>query len=495
MLSIALAGVWVAAAGGCRAELPANISQSEPAPPKIVEPIQSTMETPRLDPRRLTHVLTTGAELVSYNIDDGTNKRTTLAAGTKVGVARQWGTEADVTTEDGQSGTVPATVLREVWRVELPDDVAAVSKANNQFACDLYGQLRGGEGNLFFSPLSISTALAMTYAGATGQNEAEMAHVLHFSLPQGQLHDAFGRLQEGLQHDERISGFSLVVANRLWGQRDYRFQPEFLSTTRTHYSAELAALDFRQPALAATEINAWIQKQTRDKIKDLVLPVTIDPQTRLILTNAVYFKADWTEPFKVEDTRSDPFRLLSGEIIDVPLMRKWEVFPFRHEDGFKALEMPYGQEQLSMLLFLPDAADGLAALEAQLTAENVDRWLEEMRRENLEVALPKFKIESTFSLKEALAKLGMVRAFEPQDDNFLGITEETPQWLTDVVHKAYVDVNEQGTEAAAATAVMMAAGSAPVEPPRFIADHPFIFLIRDRLSGAILLCGRVVDPR
>jgi serpin B len=148
-----------------------------------------------------------------------------------------------------------------------------------------------------------------------------------------------------------------------------------------------------------------------------------------------------------------------------------------------------------MLLLLPDAEGGLAELEAQLTAENVDRWLDDMRPAHLEVALPRFKIESSFSLKRALARLGMVRAFEPLDDNFLGITKETPQWLVDVLHKAYVDVNEQGTEAAAATAVVAAAGSAPVEPPRFIADHPFIFLIRDRLSGSILLCGRVVDPR
>jgi serpin B len=455
------------------------------------------METPRLDPRRLTHVLTTDAELYSRGFGDGTNKHTSLPAGTKVGVAQQWGAEAQVMTEDGQSGTLPAAVLREVWRVPLhadvAADVAAVSQANNQFGCDLYGQLRGGEGNLFFSPLSISSALAMTYAGASGQNEAEMARTLHFSLPQNKLHAAYGQLQEGLQHDEKLSGFSLVVANRLWGQRNYRFQPQFLTTTRTHYGAELESVDFEQPGQAAITINAWIQEQTRGKIKDLVSPAVIDPLTRLILTNAVYFKADWTEPFEVENTKPGPFHLLSGETIEAPLMRKWDRFSFLQADGLKALEMPYSQGQLSMLLLLPDDAGGLEALESQLTAENIDRWLTEMRPMHLEVALPRFKIDSSFSLRETLAKLGMARAFEPHGDNFLGITEETPQWLVDVIHKAQVEVNEEGTEAAAATAVGVA-GSAQIEPPRFIADHPFVFLIRDRWSGAILLCGRVADP-
>jgi len=490
----AMAGVGVALAVGCRAE-PEKTIQAEPASPKSVVPIQPTMEAPRLDPRRLTHVLTTGSELVSYGPGNGNIKRTSLPAGTKVGVAFPSGSEAHVTTEDGQLGTLPAADLREVWRVQQSADVPAVSRANNQFACDLYGQLRDVDGNLFFSPLSIHTALAMTLAGATGQNEAEMAKALRFSLPQDKLHAAYGELQRGLTHDEQMSGFTLVVANRLWGQQDYRFQPKFLATTRSHYRAELAPVDFHQREQAAASINAWVQEQTRGKIKDLVSPDVIDPLTRLILTNAVYFKADWTEPFDIASTKPGPFRLLSGESIEVPLMRKWDTFRFRQADGFQALEMPYGQGQLSMLLLLPDAHDGLAALEAELTAENLDRWQREMLPEHLEVALPRFKIESSFSLKETLAKLGMVRAFKPQDDNFLGITEETPQWLSDVVHKAYVDVNEQGTEAAAATAVGVAAGGAPREPPRFIADHPFLFLIRDRLSGAILLCGRVADPR
>jgi serpin B len=452
------------------------------------------METPPLDPRRLTHVLTRDAELVSYNLEDGSTTRSIVQAGTRVGVANQWRSEVDVTTDDGRMGTMPSAALREVWRVELPADVAAVSQANNRFACDLYGELRAGDGNLFFSPLSISTALAMTYAGATGQNEAEMAAALHLSLPQDKLHASYGDLQQGLRRDEQISGFSLVVANRLWGQQEYRFKPDFLDTTRTHYGAELTAVDFRQPEQSATAINAWVEQQTRNKIKNLVSPAAIEPLTRLILTNAVYFKADWTEPFQVELTKPGAFHLLSGDTIEVPLMHKWDEFRFRHADGFRALEMPYGQGQLSMLLLLPDAADGLAAFEAQLTADNVDRWLREMQPDNVEVALPRFKIESSFSLKDTLARLGMVRAFEPHSDNFLGITEETPQWLIDVVHKAYVDVNEQGTEAAAATAVMMA-GGLPLEPPQFIAERPFVFLIRDRWSGAILLCGRVVDPR
>jgi serpin B len=288
---------------------------------------KSEMPKPQLAPRRLTHVVTKAVELTSYGPETRLVNRVTLAAGTKVGISQQLGgDQAYVTTQHGQSGTLPASILREVWRVEMPNDVATVTAANNQFACDLYGQLRGGDGNLFFSPLSIHAALAMTWAGASGQNEAEMARTLHFSLPQEQVHAAYGRLQKGLAHDEQVSGFSLSVANRLWGKENYRFVPAFLAATREHYGAELASVDFRQRDQAAATINAWVQMQTRDKITELVSPALIDPLTRLILTNAVYFKADWTEPFKIERTKPGEFHLLSGDTLEVPLMHKWESF-------------------------------------------------------------------------------------------------------------------------------------------------------------------------
>ena len=495
LLRLAPAGLCIVALVGCGGKPPDVISHPPGSPPSVVR-MESDSPKARLDPRRLTHVLTTSGELVSHQWGTSTVERTPLRAGTKVGIALQGGSEAHVTTQDGASGTLPAAILREVWRVEQSADVAAVSQANNQFACDLYRQLRGGEGNLFFSPLSIHAALTMTSAGASGQNEAEMARTLHLTLSQEKLHAAYAQLQQGLEHDERVSGFSLVVANRLWGKQGYRFQRPFLATTRTHYRAELVSVDFQRPEESAATINAWVEQQTHGKIKGLVSPAVIEPLTRLILTNAVYFQADWTEPFKLERTRPGPFYLPSGKTTEVPLMRKWDGFPYRHAEGFKVLEMPYGQGQLAMLLLLPDEHDGLASLEEQLTAENLARWRSEMRKEeSLEVVLPRFTIESSFSLKDALVMLGMRRAFDPHPDNFLGITDETPQWLAAVLHKAYVDVNEQGTEAAAATAVVAMAGSAAHEPPKFIADHPFVFLIRDALSGAILFCGRVVDPR
>lgn len=418
-----------------------------------------------------------------------------LSAGTKLGVALQFVDRARVTTQDGRFGEVPASALREVWRVVLPADAAAVTQANNQFACDLYRELRSGDGNLFFSPLSIHTALAMTWAGASGQNETEMAQTLHLTLPQARVHSALGRLHQALVHDEQVSGFSLSVANRLWGKTGYQFVPQFLATTREHYGAELAPVNFENPAQAAATINAWVAQQTRNKIQDLVPPDAIDPvYQRLILTNAVYFKADWEEPFDIDDTRPGPFHLLSGDTIEVPLMRKTDGFRWRQGDGFKLVEMPYGQAQLSMFVLLPDAHDGLAALETELTEANLRRWHGELHPASVQVTLPRFKLESSFRLNETLGKLGMARAFTQQNDNFLGIMRETPQWLTDVLHKAYVDVNEQGTEAAAATSVGAAGGTASL-PPRFIADHPFVFLIRDNLSGAILFLARVVDPR
>jgi serine protease inhibitor len=472
------------------------VDSRQPQPDDLAAgPIEPEI-VPKPPPVRLTHVLVESATLQGYDAATRKDYFLNLPAQTKVAVNYLGGGTSYVTTEQGYVGQVATSRLREVWRVPLPFDAFAIARANNQFGCDLYGQLRGTEGNFFFSPLSIHIALAMTWAGASGPNEADMARTLHLSLPQPHLHGAYDVLQRALVHDEQVSGYSLSVANRLWGQASYQFVPEFLETTRRHYGAGLLPVDFARPAEAAATINAWIEKETRDKIKNLVPPESIDPEyTRLMLTNAVYFKADWTEPFEEQLTRLGSFHLLSGESIEVPLMHKTESFHFRHADGFKLLEMPYGQQQISMLLLLPDANDGLAALEAQLTEENLRAWPADLRRESVEVTLPRFKLESSFSLKENLSKLGMARAFEQHPDNFLGITTETPQWLSDVLHKAYVDVNEKGTEAAAATAVLAAAGGIPPPPPQFIADHPFVFLIRDNLSGAILFFGRVVDPR
>jgi serpin B len=376
-------------------------------------------------------------------------------------------------------------------------DKAAVVKGNNEFAFDLYAQLRTRDGNLFFSPYSISTALAMTYAGARGDTAAQMADVLNFTLDQQRLHPAFSALLADTrppQGDPKKTPYELHVANALWGQKGYTFQQDFLTLTRNNYGAGLRDVDFK----AATEearktINAWVEEQTKDKIKELLKPGVLNPDTRLVLTNAIYFKGNWAEQFKKEHTREAPFTTAGGKKVSVPMMHKTD--DYRHFDGgtFQALELPYVGKDLSMVVFLPKKVDGLAEFEKQLTAENLTAWLGKLRQDEVQVALPKFKITAEFSLKETLSAMGMKDAFDPRKADFSGISGTKDLFIQAVVHKAFVEVNEEGTEAAASTAVVVGTTSARITPV-FRADHPFVFLIRDNRSGNILFLGRVADP-
>jgi serpin B len=380
-------------------------------------------------------------------------------------------------------------------------DVAALAEGNSAFAFDLYRRLRdGGDTNLFFSPSSISTALAMTSAGARGRTAEEMAKVLHFGLPPDRLHPAFAALnaaEEGGTPAQR--GYELNVANRLWGQKGFHFLPEFLAVTRDNYGAELAVVDFKTQAEASRlAINEWVEQQTRGKIKDLIPPRVIDDLTRLVLTNAIYFKGTWTSPFIKKATKDAPFFMAPGREVVVPLMVSREPRKYLEADGMKLLELPYGKGKgLSMLVFLPDAKDGLGDLELRLSQEQVDKWIAGLRMRQVEVFLPRFRIETQFQLGKLLQAMGMVLAFDPASADFSGMSTDDELAITEVVHKAFVDVNEEGTEAAAATGVAVGARSAapPSEPAVFRADHPFAFLIRDNRSGSILFLGRLVNPK
>jgi len=378
-------------------------------------------------------------------------------------------------------------------------DEAALVKGNSEFAFDLYARLRTREGNVFFSSYSISNALAMTYAGARGPTATQMASVLHFPLEGDRLHRAFAGVIRELNRPGSKRRAELYIANALWPQTGFPIAAGFQTIARNLYAAGLQPLDFaRAPEKARTTINAWVEQQTQDRIKDLVREGVLTPATRLVLTNAIYFKGVWMHPFVEDRTRKEKFTLSTGrEIGDVPLMNQQRKFPYLDGGSFQALELPYEANELSMIVFLPRKVDGLAELEQTLTAARVTDWLARMTVHDVEVTLPRFKVTAEFQLRQALTDLGMSLAFSEDKADFSGIAKGAPLSLSAVVHKAYVDVNEKGTEAAAATAGMVVATSAPAPAPRavFRADHPFFFVIRDSGTGSLLFAGRVVNPQ
>lgn len=376
----------------------------------------------------------------------------------------------------------------------LPAEVRTIARSNDQFALDLYGRLRARDGNLFFSPTSISAALAMTYAGAEGETQREMAQVLHLQLAGEQVHPAFAALLANLQAPPQAA-YELRIANRLWGQTGYDFRREYLDTTRRHYGAELAQVDFRgQPENVRVEINRWVEKQTHDRIVDLLPSGSITGMTRLVLTNAVYFKGTWSSTFDKRATRPAAFTTADGERVEVPLMYQSETFGYAENDLLQILEMPYRGDDLSMVILLPKQRGALKDVEDQLTTENLAGWLKQLGRAEVQSYVPRFKLTEQFSLNATLAGLGMPSAFDPREANFAGMNGRRDLYISDAVHKAFVDVNEEGTEAAAATGIVFGVTSAPSRIERFRADHPFVFMIRHRATGGILFLGRLSDP-
>jgi len=380
---------------------------------------------------------------------------------------------------------------------QLAVDTRRLAEATNQFALELYGKLREpSDGNLFLSPASISTALSMTYGGAAGETAEQMKTVLHLDLPQEKLFPALAQLAGELTA-ARQPGLEISLANRLWGQQTFGFRPEYLTLTRDTFGAELTPLDFvRNSDESRTTINDWVAKQTKDRIKDLIPPGAINSMTRLVLTNAIYFKGDWQAPFTAEQTKPAPFLMGDGKKIDASFMFQQKTFGYRKLDGAQVLELPYADGQMSMIAVLPEKADGLAKLESQLTSQ----WLKDattgLRKREVLVYLPKFKMTSEFSLGDTLQSLGMTLAFDHNKADFSRMSDAGGLSISSVNHKAFVEVNEKGTEAAAATGVVVGTTSfqPPEEPITFRADHPFLFLIRDQATGSILFMGRVTDP-
>jgi len=380
--------------------------------------------------------------------------------------------------------------------VEPLTDAQAVVLSNSVFAFDLYRQVRHMEGNLFFSPYSISTALAMTYAGARGETEKQMAEVLHFSLGHDDLHPAFAGLQASLNKLQKETDIELHIANSLWPQKGRAFLDEYLSLIQKHYGASITPVDYiRARESARRTINAWVEAKTDNKIKDLIQPAHLNELTRLVLTNAIYFKGNWLYPFDPEYTRSAPFYISPKESVQAPMMVQKENFRYAEFKSVQIVELPYAGENLSMLVILPIRIEGLERLDSVLSTENLDFWRRNLKDRKVHVVLPKFEMTWEIALKPTLQSMGMIDAFAFPGANFAGFDGD-PKWyfIGEVVHKAYVNVNEKGTEAAAATAVVMGLGGAGSPLPVFRADHPFLFLIQDRQTGTILFIGRVTDP-
>jgi serpin B len=385
-------------------------------------------------------------------------------------------------------------------RVDAPpaaqEDIPELVNGNSAFALDMYQALRSQPGNLFYSPYSISLALAMTYAGARGETEAEMADVLHFVLPQAQLHPAFNSLDTELNREVEGSeqSFELNIANSLWGQQGYHFEANFLDTLAENYGAGLRLVDYINAADEAGRlINAWVEEETQEKIKDLIPEGALDELVRLVLANAIYFKAAWINQFEEVNTQDAPFNLLDGSQVSAATMRQTEGMPYASGPGWQAAELAYEGGRQSMLILLP-AEGEFEAFEASLDAERVNEIIADLEWNTVELSLPKFSFESEYELDSVLAGMGMPTAFDEMRADFSGMTGERELFIGAVLHKAFVDVNEEGTEAAAATAVIMRLESMPLDPQQMQVDRPFMFMIRDNETGSILFVGRVLNP-
>jgi len=379
------------------------------------------------------------------------------------------------------------------------DDVESLVAGNSTFAFDLLHEIGSVEGNLFYSPYSISSALATAYAGARGSTESQMAETLSFPLEQGDLHPAFNWIDLALNKRGEIGppyegeGFELRVVNATWGQRGYSFLRSYLDTLAVNYGAGLRLLDFiSDPEGSRETINDWVSDETNERIVDLLKPGSIDGDVRLVLTNAVYFNAPWLKPFEVEETATGTFEPLDGGAVDVPTMHQEEMFGYANWDGGQAVELPYNGETLSMVLFVPDRGT-YEAFEAGLDYALYEEIVGSIEHREVDLQLPKFEVSYNVSLVDPLTELGMTDPFTGAAD-FSGIDGTHDLFISNVLHKAWVSVNEAGTEAAAATAVIVSLVAYPAPPVVLTINRPFLFVIRDVPTGTILFVGRVVNP-
>ena len=383
-----------------------------------------------------------------------------------------------------------------------PGSMQDIVAANNRFASDLYRELAAGPGsegkNIFFSPFSLSTALAITYEGARGETADEIRAVFHFPDDQARMREGFSGMISAVNRGD--AAYSLRTANALWAEQTYPFLPAYIRTAEEYYGAATTNLDFiSHPEESRETINTWVEEQTEDRIRDLLQEGDIDPLTRLVITNAIYFKGDWVWQFDKNETREADFRTGTGTTVRVPMMAmtgEEAHFHYAETADLQILGMPYASmngTNLSMVVLLPKG-DDLAAAERALDPAVLPALWDSMTMREVHVYFPKFRLETRYSLPETLGAMGMPTAFSRNAD-LSGMDGTRDLVISDVIHQAFVEVDEEGTEAAAATAVVIRLVSAPADPvPVVNADHPFIFLIRDDETGIILFVGRVADP-
>jgi len=382
-------------------------------------------------------------------------------------------------TRSGSPGPLPAA-----------DQLAAAGRGEAAFALALYGELSAQAGNLAIAPSSIATVLGMVAAGAKGATEQQLVDSLRVPLPAAQLHAAIGGLVRTLAQ-RSTAGVTLSEVDQTWVQQKLRLVPDFTSTLTRDYAAPLASIDFANPQHAADTINAWVSDQTHGKITKLISPEQLDA-AQLVLTDAVYLDAKWENDFDPSRTTDQPFHLADGSTASVPTMNTEAAFAVGHGSGWSAIALPYKGDQLEMDVIVPD---DLAQFEKSLDAATLDRVVSSMQPAGINLALPKFEFRTHFdNLKDPLGKLGVVDAFDPDRADFSGITTAEPLYLSAVVHEAFVHVDEEGTVAAGATGGAVSGTSAMVTTA-FRVDKPFLFMVRDRATGAIVFLGRVTDPR
>ncbi len=384
---------------------------------------------------------------------------------------------------------------------EITSEINVLIEGNTAFTLDLYNTLNGHGGNLILSPFSLSMALGMTYAGVRGESASQMKNVLHFDLEQDRLHPAFKNLIDNLFDRQKPSENELKIANALWCQKGIKLEPSFLDLVNTCYRAPLKQVDFKSsPDVALRTINNWIRHETGERIEELIPSGMINSDTDLVLGNAIYFKGKWAIPFNKRLTQEATFILGYRKTVPVQMMHQTGEYGFLETPELKILELPYLGDELSMILFLPNQLNGLSAIEKLLTTANIKKWLSNIHQREVELYLPKFNVLSAFRLDEMLKSLGMTDLFKKSGANFSGMLQgsdvEGPIHLQAIIHKAFVGVDEVGTEATAFSAVTVAVECMSIdESVVFRADHPFIFLIRDKLTETILFFGRVTNPQ
>lgn len=374
--------------------------------------------------------------------------------------------------------------------IAVPEKPLGVAAGSNAFGFDLYGRLRTQPGNVFISPVNIATALAISANGARGQTQEEILRALHLD----QVDNAgYAALQQQLQAGPN-AGYQLSVATALWGQDGFPIQQPFVDALEKHFRGGMQRVDFRNATAAVEKVNQWAAAQTQGRIRDLLTADNISPLTRLVLTSAIYFKGDWQYKFNKQATRPEPFWLTAERSTNVPLMHESADVGYFADDQVQLVELPYKGNRLSMVVVLPRDKDGLKKLEETLNASKLDGWLAKLSKKPGDITLPRFEFTTRYTLPDQLKALGMTRAFANNAD-FSGITTAEPLRIADVIHQTFVRVDEEGSEAAAATAIIYDKAPSPViERFDFRADHPFVFLIRDKQTGAILFLGRMSEP-